>query len=199
MVEDILEKFPFNVDYSWARWKLLNVLSDFTLFYVEGDIVEIGIGESSASFTSLSKKYNIKVYHCDISGERVRNHTEAGIYFDLTRNSVFLGPSDDFFKEINLPPIALGFIDGNHMYEQVKKDFENLFSYVVDHGVIFLHDTYPKGENGIDALNCGTSYILRQELEKDSRVDCFTFVRSARNVGLTMVRKKPKDLPFYRR
>ena len=189
--------FSFEADYD--QWDLLAILSDFVLFHTKGNIIEIGIGETSSIFTVLSKKYEREVYHCDVDKGRVENHLQHKKYFDPKRNSIFVGSSDKFFKQVSFSPIALGFIDGGHMYEQAKKDFENLFSCVVDNGYIFIHDTYPPKELQLEERYCGTSYLLRQDLEKDLRVDCFTFTESADNFGLTMVRKRPNDLPYYQK
>ncbi len=195
---DEFRDFPLFTNYSWEKWRFFSVLSDFVLFYVDGDVVEIGMGTTSSFFTTLSRKYDRKVYHCDIDEKKVRESLIEGKHFDK-KNLVFFGSSDDFFEKVKFSPIALGFIDGNHMYEYAKRDFENLFPLVVDNGFIFIHDTYPPQEDHIEIQACGTSYLLRQDLEKDKRVDCFTFPMSAHRNGLTMVRKKPDDLPYYQK
>ena len=185
--------FPLPVNHNWEKWRLLEMLSDFVLFYVKGDIVEIGVVETTSNFTALSLKYNRIVYHCDISPMKIDEYKES---FNREKNSVSICSSDDFFRDVQLSNIALGFIDGDHMYDQVKEDFENLFPWIVDNGYVFIHDTYPLNAELVGEDACGTGYILRQELEKDSRVDCFTFPESSYGVGLTMLRKKPKDLSF---
>jgi hypothetical protein len=180
----------------WARWGLLGVLSEYVLSVVKGSIIEIGVGESSLYFTELAKKYNRKIYHCDYSVGKVINYKSVPGYFK-DEESIFRMTSDQFFESITPTDVALGFIDGNHLYDYVKRDFENIFKFLVDNGYIFLHDTYPMNEEYTSEHRCGTGYILRQELEKDPRVDCFTFLNTAWDVGLTMVRKKSKNLPYY--
>jgi len=99
---------------------------------------------------------------------------------------------------VQIPSIGLAFIDGEHHYEYVKRDFENIFSLLVPDGYIFLHDTYPHSEELVLGDYCADSYKMRQELEKDPRVDVFTFTKLvAVNVGFCMVRKKPTGLPYY--
>ncbi|KKM83580.1 hypothetical protein LCGC14_1307990 [marine sediment metagenome] len=186
----------FSRAFGWERWGLLGILSDFILHYTQGDIVEIGVCESSIFFTKLAKKHGRKVYHCDLQQSIITNCLTVDGYFDES-NVIVCADSDTFFKETILPPIALGFIDGDHTYEQVKKDFDNLFPFIVDDGYIFLHDTYPKDEEWLGPSACGTVFMLRKELEQWDNVDVFTFTRSAWDVGLTMVRKHPKNLkPF---
>lgn len=102
------------------------------------------------------------------------------------------------FKNIEISTLALGFIDGDHTYEQSKKDFYNLLPKIVDHGFIILHDTYPPDNNYIHENACGEVYRLRQELEKDPNLGCLTLTRgTAMGVGLTICRKKPMDRKYY--
>lgn len=186
---------PFTKEFGWERWGLL-LLVDFVLHYVQGQIVEIGIGESSIYFTRLARKYNRRVFHCDIQRSDYENLFTVPDFFDES-NIKFVGHSDDFFKEINLPPIAVGFIDGGHTYNQVKKDFNNLFEYIVPNGFIFIHDMLPRTEDQLDENVCGDGYKFRQELERRGDLDIITFPFSAWNVGLTVVRKIPKDVPYF--
>lgn len=187
---------PFSKTFGWERWGLLGVLSDFVLHYTHGDIVEIGVCESSIFFTKLAKKHDRRVYHCDLQQSIITNCRTVEGYFDES-NLVVCADSNTFFKNTALPLIALGFIDGDHIYEQVKKDFYNLFPYVVDNGYIFLHDTYPKDGDWLGPSACGTVYKFRKELECRNDIDIFTFTRSAWDVGLTMVRKHPRDLLVF--
>jgi hypothetical protein len=172
--------------FKWERWGLLSVLCDYVLCYTQGDIVEIGCGESSIHLSKLAEKYNRRCFHCEYSKSGVENMKNTKGYFGKN-SEVYTGKSDDFFKEVNLPNIALAFIDGDHTYEQVKKDFDNIFKFVVRGGYIFLHDTFPPNESWTVPEKCGTVYKLRQELEQWA--DCFTFKNSAFGVGLTMLRK----------
>ena len=135
--------FPFSKTFGWSRWGLLGVLGAYVLTYVEGDILEIGVCESSIYLTKLAKQFGRKCYHCDIQGGIISNcksvKADPGYFADNA--VIFVGSSDDFFKKVDIPPIALAFIDGDHTYEQAKKDFWNTFDKVVEDGYIFLHDT----------------------------------------------------------
>lgn len=187
---------PFTKEFGWERWGLLGVLIDFVLLYTQGDIVEIGIGESSIYFTRLARKYNRKVFHCDIQQSDYENLFTVPDFFDSS-NLMFLGSSDEFFNEIKLPPIALGFIDGDHLHEQVEKDFENLFPLVVNNGYILFHDLHPMNKENIIETRSGDGYIFRKKLEQRGDLDIITFPTSAWDAGLTVVRKIPKDAPYY--
>jgi hypothetical protein len=211
----ITPKFFFSENDKWDRMGMLGVFGDYVLSCTQGDVFEIGVGESSIYLTEIAKKYERRIFHCDIEGGKIINPMSIPGYLsdDLEfiddspavekyeprkRAVAFRGASDDFFRKITLPLIALGFIDGDHSYEQVRKDFFNLLPYVNTNGYIFLHDTYPIDEEWIDLNHCGTVYKLRQEIEKLPGLQCLTLVRgTAMGVGMTICRKKPENLKYY--
>lgn len=53
--------------------------------------------------------------------------------------------SNDFFKE-NKNKFDLIFVDGLHVYEQVKQDILNSLECLNENGIIIAHDTFPKNE-----------------------------------------------------
>ena len=139
----------------------------------------------------MSEKYYRKVYHVDYSKSLIENLKRTDGYF--CKNSViYRGKSNDFFKEVKLTPLSVVFIDGSHLYEDVKDDFNNSLKYLVKDGIIILHDTLPPDKKWTIESRCGTVYKLRRELEKDNRFDIFTFPFGAFNVGLSIVRIRDK-------
>ena len=187
-------------NFGWSRMGILGILGDYVVRHTQGDIAEIGVGESSIFLTRLAQIYNRRIYYCDISiGEMENMNSVDGVFHS---NSItYVGESDAFFRNVSITPLALGFIDGEHTYEQVRKDFFNMFELLVDDGFIFLHDTYPPDDFHLNTFRCGTVYQLRQELEKRSDIDCFTFLHGAMEVGITMIRKHRHHtkLPYYKR
>ena len=181
--------------FSWDRWGLLAVLSDYVLNYVDGDILEIGCGESSIYLSELAEKYNRKCYHIEYSKSGVENMKNTKGYFGKN-SQVFNMKSEDFFKtlktaDIGYPKLALAFIDGDHNYEVATYDFENVEKYLVTGGYVFLHDTLPPDDSWKVPHKCGTVYKLREDLEFERKnYEVFTFPKSAFDVGLTMVRKR---------
>ncbi len=190
--------FPFSTRDTWHRMGILGVIGDYILSCTQGDILEIGVGESSVYLSQLSRKYKRKIYYCDCSPGKIDNPLTVEGYLNTELGIFCKEDSDRMFATRQITPIALGFIDGDHNYAQVKKDFDNLLPLVVDNGYIFLHDTYPPREDCTSENVCGTVYKLRQEIEQNHTIDCITFVNgTAMGMGLTMCRKKPKDLPYY--
>jgi len=179
---------PFMKKYGWDRWGFLYIFIDYVLFWLQGDIVEIGIGESSFGLTYLSRKYNRKIYHCDLQVSDYENLFTVGDFFDDS-NVLYAGSSDDFFKEVKFTKIAIGFIDGDHMYDKVKADFENIFSLIQDNGFIFLHDLFPVDKEETAENRSGDGYKFRQELERNPLADVLTLPFGFWNAGLTVVRR----------
>lgn len=194
----IAPDFFFSKNDVWHRFGMLGVFGDFILSCTQGDILEIGVGESSIYLAKVAKKYGRKIIHCDVSPSKIDNPLTIPGYLDPEIGTFFRGSSDDLFKQNFLRPLALAFIDGDHNYEQVKKDFWNAVEWMVDDGYIILHDTYPPDESSVDENRCGTVYKLRKEIENDDWFDCITLPRGcAMGVGLTIVRKKPLNRPYY--
>ncbi len=210
--------FFFSKNDLWHRMGILGVFGDYVLSCTEGCIFEIGVGESSIYLTALAKKYSRKIFHCDIAPGKIQNPATIPGY--LTSGGLLLmnepadqdesrfpaifyaGSSDKFFQDVKLPTVALGFIDGDHNFEQVWKDFYHLSPYVVENGYILLHDTHPPDESYIDENRCGTVYKLRQKLENENvygvDYEVLTLPRGcAMGVGLTICRKIPALRPFY--
>lgn len=180
----------FSKEFGWERWGLLGVLADYVLYYTPGCIIEIGVCETSIYFSALAEKYNRQAFHCDVQQSVIENCKTVAGYFSPSKSTTYTMPSDEFFKCVKLPePAALVFIDGDHLYEQVVKDFINSLSVLSAGGYIFLHDTAPPNEEWIGPTRCGTVYKLRRELEKDPYFDIFTFPHGAWDVGLSVVRR----------
>lgn len=190
--------FFYSVNDVWHRMGMLGVFGDYVLSCTEGDILEIGCGESSIYLSSLARKYSRAIYHCDIAPDKILNPLTVEGYMNTDKSIYHMGASDNMFTEKKIPPIALGFIDGDHNYPQAKKDFDNLMLLVVDNGYVCLHDTYPPSEEYVNENRCGDVYKLRQEIEKDDRYDIITLTRgTAMGVGISIVRKKPQKREYY--
>ena len=190
--------FFFSRNELWTRMGMLGIFGDYILSCTAGDILEIGVGESSIYLAALARKYDREIYHCDVSAAKIDLPLTVEGFLAPERSVFFRGSSDELFIKIKISPIALAFIDGDHNYNQVKKDFYNVVPYVVDDGFIFLHDTYPPDDDFLSENYCGTVYKLRQEIEKDERFDCITLIKgTAMEVGLTVCRKKSTNRKEY--
>ena len=209
----IAPDFFFSKKDVWHRFGMLGVFGDFVLSCTQGDILEIGVGESSIYLGHLARKYDRFIYHCDISPSKIINPLTISGYIwpDTTKrvpekstwgqqgkSIVVMDSSDEMFKNMDIKPLALSFIDGDHLYPQARKDFFNIMERTVDNGYVILHDTHPPEPDFLREERCGDVWKLRQEIEMNPRFDCITLPRGcAINVGLTIVRKKPSKVPYY--
>lgn len=201
------------------RFRILHDFGQYVLNGVQGDILEIGVGESSFFLSRLGERFKRRIFHCDISPSKIVNPMTVPGYLsaaeDITyieerdlpaepfvhgkRVLGFAGSSDALFKRVSITPIAFAFIDGDHRYDQAKKDFWNIWDVLVEDGVIALHDTHPPSEEWIDENRCGDVYRLRQDLKTEyHRMEQITLTRGcAIGVGITFIRKKKKDMKFF--
>ena len=208
-------RFPFSLSDGWDRFGILGVLGDVALLVCkEAHILEIGVGESSIYLTELARRHKRKIFHCDISEGKIVNPMTISGYLHENRILVkenlvtseyknydavlFHGTSDKFFAQLEIPKIGIAFIEGDHTAFQVRKDFENVFKLLDNNGIIFLHDMSAYEESLVLNDYCSDSYKVREELEKRTDIDCFTFPKLlACNVGITMCRKKSKERFYF--
>lgn len=132
-------------------------------------------------------------------------------------NSFYTGTTDDFFEK---SPEAkkkynMIFIDANHDYKYVKRDFNNSLEILADNGLILLHDTYPPNEKYVkhckDAYKIndtirmhkgfvrdeddGYSGVISQALGSDDGY-CIESVTLPFFYGITIVRKYKRHLAW---
>jgi hypothetical protein len=96
--------------------------------------------------------------------------------------------TDDFFQNF-IEKVDIVFIDADHRFEQVKRDFENSLKCLNEHGIIFLHDTDPYEEKYIDPYYCGDSYKMHEWLdETHPELDHITLPVGV--AGITIITRK---------
>ena len=175
-------------------WIIIDRLTEVILENTEGEIVEIGSGPSTIVLNRYAG-FGVEHHVCDNSAKRckwLRKNLNCIIY---EMDSV------EFIERCSDIQIAVGFIDGIHQYDTVLSEVNFFLSKLSPGGVVFLHDTYPEKIQHVTEKGdrCGDVYKIRQFLERKKGVQTFTWPYTARNCGLTMVMKKEKNPPFYRR
>ncbi len=101
-----------------------------------------------------------------------------------------------FFNSISPPTGDLFdavFIDANHSEESVKEDFNRVWPYVSDNGLILLHDTFPDSKESTSPGLCGTAYLFAGKLGSKFGLEAVTLPY---HPGLTIVRKRTKQVPW---
>ena len=117
-IENFKDKISFNFPKDYFRWDLIDYLIQKNSFE---NYLEIGCDDDQL-FSKVNIKNKIGVD--PVSGGNIRKK------------------SDDFFSS-NKDKFDLVFIDGLHIYEQVKKDILNSLKFLNENGIILVHDCMP--------------------------------------------------------
>ena len=188
----------YSITLPRGTWDIMASLLPMILKYQPGDIVEIGMGESTEIFADIAYQMGLNLYSCDIKMGGMFEVFDKPLF---ENHHCFTEGSDVFMEEFGGSP-SIVFIDGEHLYETTKKEVEFFLPKIRPGGVMFLHDTMPVFKKSIkrDAkgYNPGDIYKVRQELERDPRYDVFTWPYSAQNMGLTMVMVHGTERPHWR-
>ncbi|MEX0598676.1 MAG: class I SAM-dependent methyltransferase [Candidatus Paceibacterota bacterium] len=116
--------------------------------------LEYGVGNGTCFNTMIeeTRPYNTRCIGVDI--ESCMNYNSFGEYYKMSTDNFVI----DVLPNLNIV-IDLVFIDACHTAEQCLKDFESIFPYIAEDGLIFLHDTYPNNETFTGPDYCGTAYL----------------------------------------
>jgi len=169
--------------------------ADFILYLINHEkkvdhkiekFLEIGFS-SGLNNTILDKIFHFKeIVAIDSFQWRVNSDS---LYANLKFKNLILICSESTSKRsINLAkklgPYDLIFIDGDHSYEVVKKDFENYKTLINDNGVIALHDINSIIHTGVPKL---WEEIIKSKVYKTTTVICTDFPMKA---GIGILKKK---------
>jgi tetratricopeptide (TPR) repeat protein/predicted O-methyltransferase YrrM len=136
----------------------------------EGVIVEIGsfCGYSTIWLACGSKwAEREKVYAIDPQNDPLLGDNEVIFKENIKKTGVkdwvipLIMTSEEAAKNWNGDPIRLLFIDGNHEYEYVRKDFVLWNPYLIDGGVIVFHDYFSVRWPGV--LKCVNENIFHSD------------------------------------
>jgi predicted O-methyltransferase YrrM len=130
-----LERLPGPAYYNVLRW-IHRIMEP-------ANYVEIGVNRGISLVQAVRGTPCVGVDPAPDIHPDVREQLAAADIYDVT--------SDEFFARHDLRdllggPVALAFIDGLHLFEQVLRDFVNLERYSSPSTVILLHDSIPLDE-----------------------------------------------------
>lgn len=109
--------------------------------------------------------------------------------------------SDDFFKS-NTEKFDVIFIDGDHEYQQVKRDVYNSINCITDKGWIIIHDVLPTSRKDTVVSNHGDAWRVSFDLLKETKL-CYKIVKIDWGCGLILpgtqntkkIKLKRKNIP----
>lgn len=122
----------------------VNAIRTYTLLVNAQIALEIGSGAftfSQAILSALEETGGI-LYTCDPNPKIQYTHPKM----------IFSNLISDHIASVWKDPIDLLMIDGNHTYDQVKKDYQNFAPHVTTGGLIILHDINVTSAPGVKKL-----------------------------------------------
>ncbi len=99
-----------------------------------------------------------------------------------------LETTDSFFEHFK-EKVDVVFIDADHNFESVKKDFINSINLLSEFGIIILHDTDPESEMYLDPGYCGDSYKMDKWV-RENYTDLDIMTLPLTQAGLTIIKRK---------
>jgi|LauGreSBDMM110SN_4_FD.fasta_scaffold36689_1 predicted O-methyltransferase YrrM len=106
--------------------------------------------------------------------------------FMIDKGFIFHEKTTDKFFEDNKEMFDIIFIDADHKYESVVRDFENSLNILNKNGIVLIHDTDPINDQYAEPGYCGDSYKINKYLEKEHPELTFTTLPFSES-GLTIV------------
>lgn len=178
----IIRTFISGSKLSYGNWhvKLLTLLAKILKpeCYVE-------LGIYHAEVVNKLIPHCEKIYAVDINNE-------SSAFIKKSKKVHFHNVSSELFLDfviINDIAIDMLFIDADHSFEAVLKDFYGYWPYIKPNGLVLLHDSFPESELHINDGYSGTCYKAIQEIKRN-RTNDIEIITIPYPPGLTIVRKK---------
>jgi hypothetical protein len=164
-------------------------------------IEEIAKGMKAAGMNGAYLELGIAKAHCI---NRVGTHFKNVVAVDINKESLdqvsccssivpllfsYEGTTDDFFESYDGMKFDLIFIDANHDYKNVNKDFYNSLKVLKEEGIIILHDTFAPDKES--ASHCKDAWKIQHYLVVNN-VTCVSnlqFINLPFYYGLTLVKR----------
>lgn len=149
--------------------------------------------------TELVKQLNCSTYlelgvYDGTTLSKVNNYVDRLISVDIKDirkekvGEFHLTTTDNFFESFT-DKVDVVFIDADHNFESVKKDFNNSIKLLNPLGMIILHDTDPYKEEYLAPNFCGDSYKMIDWLRENyPELDVITLPIT--EAGLTLVKRR---------
>ena len=183
-IENFKGKLEYNFPTNYFRWDLIKYLIDKNGY---SDYLEIGCDRDQ-----LFSKIEIK--------------NKTGV--DPVSGGTIRKTSDDFFRENN-KKFDIIFIDGLHVYEQVKKDILNSVNCLKENGIILVHDCMPDSlsKQAVPRYRMvwnGDVWKAIVDLRQDKNLEIFTcemdqgvgVIRKNNNSSVLEIKKQISELKF---
>jgi hypothetical protein len=161
--------------YSGFKYNHSDLITELIKQLNSNVYLELGVYDG----TTLSKvsRYVNRVISVDIKDIRIEKVGEF-----------HLKTTDEFFNNFN-EMVDVIFIDADHNFESVKKDFINSLKILNEFGIIILHDTDPMEERLLEERYCSDSYKM-DEWVRVNYPDLDIMTLPISEAGLTFIKRK---------
>jgi hypothetical protein len=166
--------------FPWNRWHG-PIIAAVAASYAKPTYIEIGVyrGDCLAEVAPACGQ----AHGVDVSFDRVVSDLGGARLWQMT--------SDAFFERYDGPRPDIVLVDGDHGYDQARRDTLNALEILADGGLLFMHDTWPVFRAATDRMICGGVYRVIEELHADERLEVATIRRWP---GLSMVTRRGRAL-----
>ena len=152
-------------------------LYDFLKLLIEKNVkkvLQIGLGHFGSTQFCLSLICD-EVVTVEYDIKNIANYANRELLYNQNKEHFIYGDSSDetvISQASNYGKFDAVFIDGNHSYEYVKKDYKNYSSLVKIGGIVAFHDAC------LDAERYGTPKVI-SELQRE-----VTLIKHSNEVGI---------------
>jgi glycosyltransferase involved in cell wall biosynthesis len=188
--DELLKNNFFNKDNLYGYSRVYNIPS--TLQYKKTDHY-FNIIKWLVKLTNCQSYLELGIENGETISE-IKNHVGVCVGVDIKINinpdiklQLFETTTDNFFK-LNDKKYDIIFIDADHSFEQLKKDFDNSLKILNEYGIIILHDTDPIITELTKSNYCNDSYKIVDHITKNYFVDIITL--PIQETGLSLVMRK---------
>lgn len=164
------------IPFPWNRWHA-PIIAAVAASYAKPTYIEIGVwkGDCLAEVAPVCGQ----AHGVDVSFDRLESEVAGARLWEMT--------SDAFFETYDGPRPDVVLVDGDHDYEQARRDAHNALEILAAEGVLFMHDTWPVFRAATQRMVCGGVYRVVEELQADGRWEVATIRRWP---GLSVVARR---------
>lgn len=172
--QEALDAAP--VPFPAMRWHV-PIIASVVASYPRPTYIEIGVFQGDC-LTQVAPQCG-EAHGVDVSFGALKHDIGSATRWQMT--------SDEFFEHYEGPAPQVVFVDGDHEYEQARRDARNALAILAPEGVLFLHDTWPVFKAATERLLCGGVHRVLDELHADPALEVATIRRWP---GLSLVSRR---------